>query len=156
MGFKQGRKRSVESTCAQFDTLVALVHYMEDCKYILQVRKPWAVLEPCRALPHTNTNYMYVCMYVCIERESEREQVRTVFVPVNRIQELIQVAENSEINETTALLSNPMQLSRERIAQCDVFLLPNLCALMNEPGPNLNFANVRGAVEPSPVADLLE
>ena len=69
---------------------------------------------------------MYVCIYVCIEREREREreQVRTVFVPVHRIQELIQVAENSEINETTAILSNQMQLSRERIAQCEVFLVP--------------------------------
>ena len=97
---------------------------MQDCKYILQVRKPWAVLEPCRALPHTNTNYMYVCMYVCIEREREREQVRTVFVPVHRIQELIQVADNSEINGIIAILSNQMQLPRERIAQCEVFLVP--------------------------------
>jgi hypothetical protein len=49
--------------------------------------------------------------------------VRTVFVPVHRIQELIQVAENSEINAIIAILSNQTQLSRERIAQCEVFLL---------------------------------
>jgi hypothetical protein len=69
---------------------------------------------------------MYVCIYVCIERESEREreQVRTVFVPVHRIQELIQVADNSEINGIIAILSNQMQLPRERIAQCEVFLVP--------------------------------
>ena len=58
------------------------------------------------------------------EREREREQVRTDFVLAHRIQELIQVAENSEINEIIAILSNQMQLSRERIAQCEVFLVP--------------------------------
>ncbi len=101
---------------------------MQDCKHILQVWKPWAVLEPCRALPHTNTNYMYVCTYVflhvCIENLRVREQVRTVFVLVHRIQELIQVAENCEIHAIMAILSNQMQLPRERIAQCEVFLVP--------------------------------
>ena len=49
-----------------------------------------------------------------------------------------------------------VQLQRELIAKYEVVLLCLNCALMNSPRPNLNFANVRVAVEPLPVADLLK
>ena len=48
-----------------------------------------------------------------------------------------------------------MQLLREPIAQYDVFFASSNCALMNSTGPNLNFANVCGTVDPSSVVDLI-
>ena len=89
---------------------------MQDCIYILQMRKPWAELPPLspaegsRILIYSILIYTCVCVCVCvytyiyIERERERKHVRTVFVPVHRIQELIQVAKNSEINAIIAIL----------------------------------------------------
>jgi hypothetical protein len=55
------------------------------------------------------------------EREREREKARAhSFCTCPSHSRLMQVAANSEI---IAILSNQRQLSRERIAQCEVFLL---------------------------------
>ena len=103
----EGRGRSK----AHAHSLIHLLHLSITCKIVniyCRCGSPGQSLSPAeRSRILILIICMYVCMYVCIyvcierEREREREQVRTVFVPVHRIQELIQVADISIIKILT-------------------------------------------------------